>query len=126
MEGYADEAVLQCCSQCHVLQLHACQQQSRQRASLHVFVPEDTQQEFAFKLYGALPGLVSSLLLWCDMMHAKDNVHTHVLLISSLCVPWAANRKGQLLGWHTQQLQSTRTLQSNIARAARPTNTLQT
>ena len=74
----------------------------------------------------ALPSLVSSLLA-CDMLHAEDNVHAHVLLICSLCVPWAANRKGQLLGWHTQQLQTTRSLPSmQHQKSSQATDILQT
>ena len=50
------------------------------------------------------PVLVSLAFFWCDVLDAKDNVHTHILLVGGLCMKGATQRKVQLLGRYVQML----------------------
>lgn len=50
------------------------------------------------------PVLVSLALFWCDVLDAKDNVHTHILLMGGLCMKGATQGEVQLLGRYVQML----------------------
>lgn len=50
------------------------------------------------------PVLVSLALFWCDVLDAKDNVHTHILLVGGLCMKGATQGEVQLLGRYMQML----------------------